>query len=234
LVKSKDLTAKEISVSVAAFVEVYKMEIDCLILGAYETNCYVLRSNATAKDCVVVDPGPGGEQLLDFIKGHKLNPAAVVLTHGHIDHIGGVAQLRDNYPDVRVYIHKLDAKMLENSYSNLSAMMGAAFSTEPADFSLEDGCVIEQAGVKLQVLHTPGHTPGGICLYSKDEGIVFTDDTLFAESIGRTDFPGGSLEQLLKSVREKLFTLPDDTIVYPGHGPSTTIAQEKAHNQFFQ
>jgi glyoxylase-like metal-dependent hydrolase (beta-lactamase superfamily II) len=124
--------------------------------------------------------------------------------------------------------------MLENSYSNLSTMMGAAFSTEPADFSLEDGRVIEQAGVKLQVLHTPGHTPGGICLYSKDEGTVFTDDTLFAESIGRTDFPGGSLEQLLKSVREKLFTLPDDTIVYPGHGPSTTIAQEKTHNQFFQ
>jgi glyoxylase-like metal-dependent hydrolase (beta-lactamase superfamily II) len=183
---------------------------------------------------MVVDPGLEVEQLLDFTKRHKLNPAAVVLTHGHIDHIGGVAELRENYPDVKVYIHKLDAEMLENGYSNLSAMMGGAFSTKPADFLLEDGCVIEQAGVKLQVLHTPGHTPGGICLYSKNKGIVFTDDTLFAESIGRTDFPGGSLEQLLKSVREKLFTLPDDTIVYPGHGPSTTIAQEKAHNQFFQ
>ena len=210
------------------------MEIDRLILGAYETNCYILRKSSAANGCVVVDPGLEVEQLLDFIKRHKLNPAAVVLTHGHIDHIGGVGELRENYPDVRVYIHKLDAKMLENSYSNLSAMMGAAFSTEPADFSLEDGSVIEQAGVKLQVLHTPGHTPGGICLYSKDEGIVFTDDTLFAESIGRTDFPGGSLEQLLKSVREKLFTLPDDTIVYPGHGPSTTIAREKAHNPFLR
>ena len=188
----------------------------------------VLRSNRAAKDCVVVDPGLEVGQLLDFIKGHKLNPAAVVLTHGHIDHIGGVAELRENYPDIKVYIHKLDAKMLENGYSNLSAMMGGAFSTKPADFSLEDGSVIEQAGVKLQVLHTPGHTPGGICLYSKDEGIVFTDDTLFAESIGRTDFPGGSLQQLLKGVREKLFTLPDDTIVYPGHGPSTTIAQRKS------
>jgi glyoxylase-like metal-dependent hydrolase (beta-lactamase superfamily II) len=210
------------------------MEIDRLILGAYETNCYILRKSSAANGCVVVDPGLEVEQLLDFIKRHKLNPAAVVLTHGHIDHIGGVGELRENYPDVRVYIHKLDAKMLENSYSNLSAMMGAAFSTEPADFSLEDGSVIEQAGVKLQVLHTPGHTPGGICLYSKDEGIVFTDDTLFAESIGRTDFQGGSLEQLLKSVSEKLFTLPDDTIVYPGHGPSTTIAREKAHNPFLR
>jgi glyoxylase-like metal-dependent hydrolase (beta-lactamase superfamily II) len=112
--------------------------------------------------------------------------------------------------------------------------MGGAFSTEPADFSLEDGSVVEQAGVRLQVLHTPGHTPGGICLYSKDEGIVFTDDTLFAESIGRTDFPGGSLQQLLKGIREKLFTLPENTVVYPGHGPSTTIAREKTHNQFFQ
>jgi glyoxylase-like metal-dependent hydrolase (beta-lactamase superfamily II) len=210
------------------------MEIDRLILGAYETNCYLMRSNKTANDCMVVDPGLEVEQLLDFTKRHKLNPAAVVLTHGHIDHIGGVAELRENYPDVKVYIHKLDAEMLENGYSNLSAMMGGAFSTKPADFLLEDGCVIEQAGVKLQVLHTPGHTPGGICLYSKNEGIVFTDDTLFAESIGRTDFPGGSLEQLLKSVREKLFALPGDTIVYPGHGTSTTIAQEKAHNQFFQ
>jgi len=210
------------------------MEIDRLILGAYETNCYILRKSSAANGCVVVDPGLEVEQLLDFIKRHKLNPAAVVLTHGHIDHIGGVGGLRENYPDVKVYIHKLDAKMLENSYSNLSAMMGAAFSTEPADFSLEDGSVIEQAGVKLQVLHTPGHTPGGICLYSKDEGIVFTDDTLFAESIGRTDFQGGSLEQLLKSVSEKLFTLPDDTIVYPGHGPSTTIAREKAHNPFLR
>lgn len=210
------------------------MEIDRLILGEYETNCYLLRSNKTANDCMVVDPGLEVEQLLDFIKRHKLNPAAVVLTHGHIDHIGGVAELRENYPDVKVYIHKLDAEMLENGYSNLSAMMGGAFSTNPADFLLEDGSVIEQTGVKLQVLHTPGHTPGGICLYSRNEEIVFTNDTLFAESIGRTDFPGGSLEQLLKSVREKLFTLPDDTIVYPGHGPSTTIAQEKAHNQFFQ
>jgi glyoxylase-like metal-dependent hydrolase (beta-lactamase superfamily II) len=210
------------------------MEIDCLILGEYETNCYLLCSNRAANGCVVVDAGPGGGQLLDFIKGHKLNPVAVVLTHGHIDHIGGVAGLRENYPDIKVYIHKLDAKMLEDGYSNLSAMMGGAFSTGPADFLLEDGSVIEQAGIRLQVLHTPGHTPGGICLYSKDEGIVFTDDTLFAESIGRTDFPGGSMEQLLKGIKEKLFTLPDDTVVYPGHGPSTTIAQEKAHNQFFQ
>ncbi len=144
-------------------------------------------------------------QLLDFIKGHKLNPAAVVLTHGHIDHIGGVAGLRDNYPDVRVYIHKLDAKMLKDAHSNLSAVMGRAFSTEPADFSFEDGSIIEPAGIKLQVIHTPGHTPGGMCLYSRNEGIVFTDDTLFAESIGRTDFPGGSYRTVVKKRKGKTF-----------------------------
>jgi glyoxylase-like metal-dependent hydrolase (beta-lactamase superfamily II) len=209
------------------------MEIERLILGAYETNCYVLRSRA-AKDCLVIDPGTGAGRLLDFLEGGELNPVAVILTHGHIDHIGGVSELRDNYPDIKVYIHKLDARMLEDMHSNLSAMMGETFSTKAADFTLEDGSVVEQAGIRLEVLHTPGHTPGGICLYSKNDGVVFTDDTLFADSVGRTDFPGGSMEKLLKSVRGKLFMLPDDTVVYPGHGPSTTIAQEKAHNQFFQ
>lgn len=210
------------------------MKIDCFVLGAFETNCYVLRSSETAGDCLIIDPGDGAGRLLGFIKGHNLNPVAVILTHGHIDHIGSVAELRDSYPDIKVYVHGLDAGMLENAHSNLSAMMGGAFSTVPADFYLEDGSVVEQGGVKLTVLHTPGHTPGGICLYSKDEGVVFTDDTLFAESIGRTDFPGGSLKQLLKGIKEKLLTLPDDTIVYPGHGPSTTVGLEKAHNQFLQ
>jgi len=127
-----------------------------------------------------------------------------------------------------------DTEMLAEPYTNLSAMTGESFKIEPAEFSLEEDDVIDQADVKLSVLHTPGHTPGGICLYSKDEGIVFTDDTLFADSIGRTDFPNGSMSQLLKSIREKLFTLPDETKVYSGHGPITTIAHEKEHNPFLQ
>jgi glyoxylase-like metal-dependent hydrolase (beta-lactamase superfamily II) len=223
------------------------MKIDHLILGAYETNCYILRSGEEAKDCLIVDAGLEAGQLIDFLKEHKLNPVAVVLTHGHIDHIAGVAALRAEFADIKVYIHKADAKMLTEAEHNLSALAGLPFSAEPADFVIEAGDVIEQVGIKLQVLHTPGHTPGGVCLYSpapassdtsrgggKDEGIVFTDDTLFADSIGRTDFPNGSMSQLLNSIREKLFTLPDETKVYPGHGPITTIAREKAHNQFFQ
>jgi hydroxyacylglutathione hydrolase len=210
------------------------MKIDRLILGAYETNCYVLRNSETATDCLIVDPGMGASKLIKFLQEHKLNPVAVVLTHGHIDHIAGVPALRDQFPDIKVYIHKLDAGMLAEPYTNLSAMTGEFFKIEPAEFSLEENDMIEQAGVKLRVLHTPGHTPGGICLYSEDEGIIFTDDALFADSIGRTDFPNGSMSQLLKSIKEKLFTLPDKTKVYPGHGPITTIAHEKAHNPFLQ
>ncbi len=202
------------------------MIIDHLILGAFETNCYILRSNETAIECLVIDTGLEAGRLIEFLKQHNLNPVAVVLTHGHPDHVAGVATLRENFPDIKVYIHKLDAEMLTSS------LVHRHTSAVPILF-LEGQREIEQADIKLQVLHTPGHTPGGICLYSEDAGIVFTDDTLFADSVGRTDL-GGNMPQLIKSIREKLFTLPDDTKVYPGHGPVTTIAHEKAHNQFFQ
>lgn len=210
------------------------MIIDSLALGAYETNCYVLRSSEDTKDCLIVDAGLGANKLIEFLQENQLNPVAVVLTHGHIDHIEGVASLRADFPDIKVYIHKLDAEMLTEPYTNLSAMTGVPFSIEPADFLLEDQSVIEEAGIKLTVLHTPGHTPGGICLYCEDEGVIFTDDTLFADSIGRTDFPNGNTKQLLQSIREKLFILPDETKVYSGHGPSTSIAHEKNYNPFLR
>ena len=209
------------------------MKIDCLILGAYETNCYVLRKNKDSKDCLVIDPGLEAGELLEFLDEQKLNPAAVLLTHGHIDHIAGVTAIRSRFPKIKVYIHNLDAGMLTEPNTNLSAMTGSAFVTEPEDVSLQEGEIIDLATVKLLVLHTPGHTPGGISLYSKENGVAFVGDTLFAGSIGRTDFPGGGMSQLLESVREKLFTLPEETKAYPGHGPETTIAAEKAHNPFF-
>jgi hydroxyacylglutathione hydrolase len=210
------------------------MIIDSLALGAYETNCYVLRSSESAMDCLIVDAGLGANKLIEFLQENHLNPVAVVLTHGHIDHIEGVAALQAEFSEIKVYIHKHDTEMLAEPFTNLSAMTGTPFSIEPADFLLEDQSVIEQAGIKLKVLHTPGHTPGGICLYSEDEGVVFTDDTLFAESIGRTDFPNGNTEQLLQSIKEKLFVLPDTTKVYSGHGPSTSIAHEKKYNPFLR
>lgn len=209
------------------------MKIDHLILGAYETNCFVLRSTESAEDCLIIDTGLQAGRLVNFLQQNNLNPVAVVLTHGHPDHIAGVAALRQGFPDIKVYIHKLDAQMLKETPLNLELPTGQAAGAGPTGLLLEDQGLIEHAGIKLQVLHTPGHTSGGICLYSESEGIVFTDDTLFADSVGRTDL-GGNMAQLLKSIKEKLFTLPDSTKVYPGHGPETTIAHEKAHNQFLQ
>jgi hydroxyacylglutathione hydrolase len=210
------------------------MEIDGLVLGSYQTNCYILREDESVKECLVVDTALEAGGLIDFLDERKLDPVAVVLTHGHADHITGVELLRGKFPGIKVFIHKLDAEMLTGALSNLSLMAGRKFSTDPADCALEEGDVVEQAGVRLKVLHTPGHTPGGICLYSEDEGIVFSGDTLFCAGVGRTDFPGGSMTRLLKSIREKLLILPDETVVYPGHGPVTTIAQEKATNPHLQ
>jgi glyoxylase-like metal-dependent hydrolase (beta-lactamase superfamily II) len=208
------------------------MEIDCVVLGDFETNCYVLRSVARAKDCVIIDAGLGANELIEFLKRRQLNPVAVVLTHGHIDHIAGVAELRRLFQNTKLYVHRLDADMLGDSKMNLAAMMGTSLTTCGADVLLEDGVIIEAAELKLRVLHTPGHTPGGICLYCEADGVVFTDDALFAGSIGRTDFPGGDTAQLLKGIRQKLLSLPEDTVVHPGHGPQTTIAQEKQSNPF--
>lgn len=208
------------------------MKMDRLVLGLYETNCYILRQDDEARECLIIDPGLGADQLLEFLADNGMNPVAVVLTHGHIDHAQGVAALREEYPQIKLAVHSLDAQMLADSQANLSAMMGENFTTAPAEIILADQDVLEQAGVALTVIHTPGHTPGGICLYSPDTGVAFTDDTLFADSVGRSDFPGGSHQQLIASIREKLLTLPDETVVYPGHGPQTTIAREKACNPF--
>jgi glyoxylase-like metal-dependent hydrolase (beta-lactamase superfamily II) len=210
------------------------MKIDCLILGAYQTNCYILRGSETARDCLIVDTGLEAEELVDFLVERKLNPVAVVLTHGHADHITGLGVLRARFPDFKVFIHKLDAKMLTKPLSNLSLLTGKFFKTQPADFLMGEPFVIEQADIRLEVFHTPGHTPGGISLYARDEAIIFVGDTLFADSVGRTDFPGGSMTKLIKSIKEKLCVLPDETVVYPGHGPVTTIAQEKANNPYLQ
>jgi hydroxyacylglutathione hydrolase len=215
------------------------MKIDRLVLGEYQTNCYILRSSDKATDCLLIDTGLDVRELLTFLERDKLTPKALIITHGHIDHIAGVGKLRERFPDIAVYIHKLDAETLTNSTSNLSFMLDSAdsqsdrsFSTEKADYLVDELDIIEAAGIKLKVLHTPGHTPGGMCLYCENENAVFVGDTLFADSVGRTDFPGGNMRQLIESIKNKLLTLPDDTVVYPGHGNRTTIGREKTHNPF--
>jgi glyoxylase-like metal-dependent hydrolase (beta-lactamase superfamily II) len=208
------------------------MKIDRLVLGDYQTNCYVVRKDESTTDCIVVDTGLDGRDLVAFLARHQLEPVAVVLTHGHADHIVGLTDLRRDFPQFKVYIHTLDADLLADPEANLSAFSGMAFTTTPADVLLADGDVVEEAGVTLKVLHAPGHTPGGICLYAEAEGVLFAGDTLFADGVGRTDFPGGSAAQLIESIRTRLLSLPDETAVYPGHAMRTTIGRERVHNPF--
>jgi len=208
------------------------MIIDALVIGDFQTNSYCLRSDENSHDCILIDTGLDESEMVDYFESKQLTPLALVLTHGHIDHIAGVNVLREKFPDMKVYIHKLDSEALIDPMSNLSFMTGGSFKAEPADCIVEEGDVIELCGIKLQVLHTPGHTPGGISLYSPEDGVVFSGDALFADSVGRTDFPGGNTKQLIESIKEKLLTLPDETTVFSGHGPSTTIEREKQYNPF--
>jgi len=210
------------------------MKIDCLVLGAYETNSYILRPSSNSSDCIIIDTGLQSEELLDFLKKSKLNPLALILTHGHPDHTTGVSALRDDFPRIQVYIHALDAKLLVSPPSLLVAMAGIRIRrAASADVLIEGPTTVEIAGIVLEVFHTPGHTPGGICLYSREDGVVFVGDTLFEGSVGRTDL-GGDMAQLINSIKQKLLTLPDETIVCPGHGPQTTIARERTYNPFLQ
>jgi glyoxylase-like metal-dependent hydrolase (beta-lactamase superfamily II) len=180
----------------------------------------------------VIDPGLGADRLLRFLEEGELAVAAVILTHGHIDHIAAVDALWVKYPSLKLYVHEDDAALLSDPIGNLSAMMGLQFTSGAREKTVRDGGAIAEAGTEFRVLHTPGHTPGGMCLYAKEDGVVFAGDTLFASGVGRTDFPGGSMARLVRSIREKLFTLPDETVVYSGHGPQTTIGNEKEHNPF--
>ena len=210
------------------------MKITNIILGEYQTNSFCVTADDSAKDCLVVDTGLSPQPLIDHLQNGELNPAAVVYTHGHLDHTFGVKAIRENWPDIKVAIHKDDADMLTDADKNLSAIMGTPLEFSPADIILNDGDEIDFAGVKLKVIHTPGHTPGGICLYCESEKLLFAGDTLFAASVGRTDFPGGDHDLLITSIRTKLLVLPDETKVYTGHGPATTIGQEKKFNPFIQ
>ncbi|MBN2589086.1 MAG: MBL fold metallo-hydrolase [Sedimentisphaerales bacterium] len=208
------------------------MIIDTLVVGDFETNCYCLRSDEKSQGCVLIDTGLDDTDIVRIFEEKQFTPLVLVITHGHFDHIAGLNAMREKFPDMKVYMHKLDAAALEDPNVSLACLTGDTFTSRPADLLVKEGDFIEQAGVKLQVIDTPGHTPGGISLYSPEDGVVFSGDALFAESVGRTDFPGGNSSQLIQSVKEKLLTLPEETKVYPGHGPTTTIAHEKKYNQF--
>ncbi len=206
------------------------MLIQCIPLGGMGANCYVVACQET-KEALVIDPGGEPGPVVAYLEKNGLTAKYIVNTHGHIDHIMGNDQLK-KATGAKVMIHEADAEMLQNPQLNLSGFMGGAIKLAPADRLLTEGDTVEVGKISLEVLHTPGHTKGGICLAGN--GVVFTGDTLFAGSIGRTDFPGGSFETLIKAIKTKILPLPDDTAVYPGHMQESTISQEKNYNQFLR
>ncbi|MCF7956524.1 MAG: MBL fold metallo-hydrolase [Phycisphaerae bacterium] len=210
------------------------MNIHDIVLGEMQTNGYVLSCDKGAGKCVIIDTGLENSELISYVKEMGLTAEAIILTHGHADHIVGVRDLRREFPDIKVVIHKNDAEMLTNPMMNLSALVGISFTTEPGDTILDGEQKITFAGIEFEVLETPGHTPGGISLYCRDDNVLFSGDTLFAGSVGRSDFPGGNHNQLIRSIKEKLLVLPGTTKVYTGHGYMTTISLEKNSNPFLR
>jgi glyoxylase-like metal-dependent hydrolase (beta-lactamase superfamily II) len=212
------------------------MQIDKLLLGAYENNCYVIRSGKESRDCLIIDTGLDTEPLIEFLKKENLNPLFLILTHGHADHIAGATELRENFKNIKVCIHKADSKMLGDTYSNCSRSAGVEITAAPADIIFDKETEFDFDGIKFQIIHTPGHSPGGICLYNRENNILFSGDSLFAGSIGRTDFPNYDAEkrqeQLIEGIKTKLLILPEETIVAPGHGGRTSIGREKRSNPY--
>lgn len=206
------------------------MIFETIVVGQLGVNCFILADQET-KEGVVVDPGADTERILAILRAKGLTVRYVINTHGHFDHMGGNRRLLAE-TGATLMIHAADEPHLTRASSTATAYGIAAENSPPPGTHLTDGQSIRFGRHEIRVIHTPGHTPGGCCLYLAAEGILLSGDTLFAESIGRTDFPGGSYDDLAASVREKLFTLPDATKVYPGHGPMTTIAHEKAHNPY--
>lgn len=198
------------------------------LLPAFATNTYLVFDDASTQ-AMIIDPAAPSGQLLNRIKDLKVT--YIVNTHGHGDHIGGNVWFRDK-TQAKVAIHKADADMLTDARKNLSAYMEMPLEHRKADLLLEDGDYIELGSFKFRVIHTPGHTKGGICLLC--DKFLISGDTLFEQSIGRTDLPGGDFEQLNASIRDKLFILDDDVVVFPGHGPQTTIGIEKKINPFIK
>lgn len=205
------------------------VKIGRICLGMYQTNCYFLY-NEGSKDCVVIDPADSGEYLYDKLNDNGFSVKAIMLTHGHFDHIYGVKALQKK-SGAKVYAGAKEVDVLKNERYNCSVSVGRIERIEP-DVFLTDNEVIELAGIKIKVIHTPGHTEGSVCYYAEESNILIAGDTLFCESVGRTDLPTGSSSTLIKSIREKLMILPDEVKVYPGHGESTTIGNERAYNPF--
>lgn len=215
--------------------------------GIFGTNCYIYSEDN--KNCIIIDPGGDEDRIISSIKELYLIPAGVVLTHGHFDHLAALGNLKSYYTDknidLKVCIHKSESKsvghgcydyhknsLMKLGFADFDSVFKNMFDSFPdADFYVKEGDKIFSTGLK--VIETPGHTEGCVCLYNNEERVLFSGDTLFNSGIGRTDLPGGNIDAIFKSIKTKLFVLPGPTLVYPGHGPETTIEKEKNSNPFF-
>ncbi|BCS56012.1 MBL fold metallo-hydrolase [Geobacter sp. SVR] len=207
------------------------MIFEIVVVGPLAVNCYLLGCEETGEG-LIVDAGGDADRIIAAVNKHGLRIGQIINTHGHFDHVGANRALLDHF-GARLLIHGADAPMLDRAADVARAYGMSGENSPKPDALLEDGLQLAFGNCRLTVLHTPGHTQGGCCLYLADQKKVITGDTLFADSIGRTDLPGGSHAMLLESIRSKLFTLPDDVDAYPGHGPATTIGHEKQHNPYF-
>lgn len=204
------------------------MIFEIIPVGMLEANCYIY-GDADTKEVVVIDPGAEEEKIVRRILENQYVVKYIIATHGHSDHISGIKFLKEK-TNAKVAIHENDADYLNDARKNLSAYMGTESIQGEADILLKEGDILTVGKHSLQIIHTPGHTQGGVCILSGN--ILFSGDTLFQDSIGRTDLPGGNYEQLISSIKEKLLTLDENVKVYPGHGGQTTIKHEKNHNPY--
>ena len=201
------------------------LQVETLVVSMFATNCYLVYGKED-KEAVVIDPGAGAKTIIQTIKNLELKPKYILNTHGHVDHVGANAKLKAKF-NLQVMLSEKDLHLYNNPGFGLKHVL----KKQPRpDHFLQEGDVIKFGKSQLKVIETPGHTPGGVCFFAP--GQLFCGDTLFSGSIGRTDLSGGSYEQLITSIKEKILILAPETIVYPGHGPLTTVGDERAHNPF--